>query len=165
MQEALLHELLREAEVTRRVLERTPEARLPWQPHPTSLTLGQLAMHVATTPGDFAHLAALDEFDVSAATFTPPQPGSVAEVLGAFQRSLATAGDFPRNLSDARAAAPWRLLLRGKELWNVPRAGLLRSLMLNHWYHHRGQLTVYLRLLEAPVPVIYGRSRDENPFA
>jgi uncharacterized damage-inducible protein DinB len=68
-------------------------------------------------------------------------------------------------MSETAALGTWRLTLRGKELFSKSRVGLLRSIMLNHWYHHRGQLSVYLRLLDVPVPVIYGRSADENPFA
>jgi uncharacterized damage-inducible protein DinB len=79
--------------------------------------------------------------------------------------SVTAAGEYLEGLNDQTATANWRLTSRGKEVFTVPRAGLLRTIMLHHWYHHRGQLSDYLRLLEVPVPVIYGRSADENPFA
>ena len=162
---ALLNELRQEAEATRRLLERVPEAQLTWRPHPKSMTLGQLALHVATIPGDLSRLAQLEEFDASNANFEPAVPESNAAILGALKKSLDEAGQYLAALGPDEAGATWRLILRGNEVFAMPRAALLRSLMLNHWYHHRGQLTVYLRLLDVPLPVVYGRTADENPFA
>jgi len=163
--ETMLNELHQEAATTRRLLERVPEDKLSWRPHRKSMSLGQLALHVASIPGDLARLAQLDEFDAAQANFDPANPNSVKEVLNALDASLGTAEEYLRRISDTTAAGKWRLTLRGKEVFTMPRSGLLRSLMLNHWYHHRGQLSVYLRLLDVPLPVIYGRSADENPFA
>jgi uncharacterized damage-inducible protein DinB len=163
--EALLNELRQEAETTKRLLERVPEDRLGWRPHPKSMTLGQLALHVATIPGDLSRLAQLDEFDASSANFEPPAPESKAAIAAAMKKSLDEAAEYLGAVSADQADASWRLTLRGNEVFAMPRAALLRSLMLNHWYHHRGQLTVYLRLLDVPLPVIYGRTADENPFA
>jgi uncharacterized damage-inducible protein DinB len=87
------------------------------------------------------------------------------EIHAALDQSIRTAEECLSGLSDKQALGTWRLTVHGKEIFTKPRAGVLRSIMLNHWYHHRGQLSVYLRLLEVPVPVIYGRSADENPFA
>ena len=129
------------------------------------MSLGQLALHVATIPGDLAGLAQLEQFDASQANFDPASPNSVQEVLTALERSVGVAEQYLGGINDETAASNWRLTLRGKEVFTIPRAGLLRSLMLNHWYHHRGQLSVYLRLLDVPIPVVYGRSADENPFA
>src|SRR6267142_7069690 len=112
-----------------------------------------------------ARLAQLDEFDAAQANFDPASPNSGKEVLTALDANLGAAEDYLHRISDTTAAGTWRLTLRGKEVFAIPRSGLLRSLMLNHWYHHRGQLSVYLRLLDVPLPVIYGRSADENPFA
>ena len=106
-----------------------------------------------------------DEFDASQANFTPPAPGSVEEILTAHDSSLRVAQDYLGGVDEQTAQGSWRLTFRGKEVFTAPRGGVIRSLMLNHWYHHRGQLSVYLRLLDVPVPVIYGRSADENPFA
>ena len=129
------------------------------------MTLGQLALHVATIPGDLSRLAQLDEFDASSANFEPPAPESKAAIAAAMKKSLDEAAEYLGAVSADQADASWRLTLRGNEVFAMPRAALLRSLMLNHWYHHRGQLTVYLRLLDVPLPVIYGRTADENPFA
>jgi len=165
MLEPMLNELRQEAATTKRVLERVPGDKLSWKPHQKSMSLGQLALHVASIPSQVAELAQLEEFDASEANFDPPQANSVEEILAALDVSLRTAEDYVASLDEKTATANWRLTSRGKEVFTVPRAGLLRTIMLNHWYHHRGQLSVYLRLLEVPVPAIYGRSADENPFA
>lgn len=161
----MLNELQQEAATTKRLLERVPGDKLSWSPHAKSMSLGQLALHVARIPGDLSRLAQLDEFDASAANFEPPAPASTQEILAALDESLSAAADYLKALTPEAADASWRLTLRGNEVFTIPRIALLRSLLLNHWYHHRGQLSVYLRLLDVPIPVIYGRSADENPFA
>jgi uncharacterized damage-inducible protein DinB len=161
----LLDELREEVATTKRVLERVPADKLAWRPHAKSMTLGQLAFHVATIPGNIASMSQLQEFDASQANFEPPIPRDVQEIHAAFDQSLKSAEDTIGKMSDESAVANWRLTLHGAELFAKPRFAILRSLMMNHWYHHRGQLSVYLRLLDVPVPVIYGRSADENPFA
>ena len=161
----MISELQQEAATTRRVLERVPADKLSWAPHPKSMTLGQLAYHVAKIPGDLCgDLAPLEGFDASQANFSPPSPASLDEILAAHDASIATASAYLGALTPEAAAAPWRLTNKDAEVFTIPRSGLLRSILLNHWYHHRGQLSVYLRLLDVPVPVIYGRSADENPF-
>jgi uncharacterized damage-inducible protein DinB len=165
MTQPFISELNQEAVATRRVLERVPADRLEWQPHPKSMTLGQLAFHVANIPGSIARLGRLDGLDASTVSFVPPQPKDAAELLPALEAALAEAQSFLDDLDEEAAVAPWRLSLGEKEVFTIPRLGLARSLMLNHWYHHRGQLVVYLRLLDVPVPAVYGRSADENPFA
>jgi len=164
MLEPILNEFRQEAATTRRVLERVPEDKLTWKPHPKSMSLGQLAIHLAGIPGGISRLAQLDEFDNSAATFTPPQPENVQQIRAKFEEGTRAAEEFISGLSAEKAAAQWRMVRNGKEIMNMPRLAIIRTMMLNHMYHHRGQLTVYLRLLEVPVPVIYGRSADENPF-
>jgi uncharacterized damage-inducible protein DinB len=165
MSDSLLNELYQEAAITRRVLERVPGDKLEWRPHPKSMSLGQLAMHVASLPGNLSGLVQADEFDASQANFTPPSPDSVEEILTAHDGSLRAAQDYLGSIDEQTTRVSWRLTFKGKEVFTAPRGGVIRSLMLNHWYHHRGQLSVYLRLLDVPVPVIYGRSADENPFA
>lgn len=165
MLEAMIGELAQEGATTRRLLERVPTDKLSWRPHAKSMTLGQLALHIATVPADLSRLAQLDEFDASMANFDPPAPASGQDLVAALDASLAAGTAYLRALTPAVAGASWRLTLRGKEVFTMPRVALLRTLLLNHWYHHRGQLSVYLRLLDIPVPVIYGRSADENPFA
>ena len=160
---ALLAELEQEAHATRRVLERVPQAHLPWKPHPKSYSLGQLALHVATVPGNVAELVARDSVD--APRFVQPEAGSTAELVPALSASVAKAKQLLGGFDDAQMAGTWRLTNGGRELMAMPRAAFARAIMLNHWYHHRGQLLVYLRLLDLPVPSVYGPTADENPFA
>ncbi len=162
--EPTLDEIREEAAITRRVLERVPADKLTWKPHPKSMSLGQLAFHVANIPGGITRILQLEEFDTANANFNPPEPKNLEEIKTAHDQSLRAAEDFVGGMSEQRASASWRLLSKGKLISSKPRIAVLRSIMLNHWYHHRGQLSVYLRLLEVPVPVIYGRSADENPF-
>jgi uncharacterized damage-inducible protein DinB len=161
----LLTEFREEAAITRRVLERVPAGKLTWSPHPKSMTLGQLAGHVANIPGGISRIASQDSLDVAKANFVAPQPNSLEEIIAAFEQSARDGEQFLRGLTDQQATASWHLLRNGAVVRTQPRIGVIRTIMLNHWYHHRGQLSVYLRLLEVPVPVIYGRSADENPFA
>jgi uncharacterized damage-inducible protein DinB len=165
MLEPMLSEIREEAVTTKRVLERVPADKLSWKPHPKSMSLGQLALHVASIPGSLAKLAQLEEFDASQASFEPPAPSDLKEIHTALDQSVRSAEECLDGMSETAALGRWRLTLRGKELFSKTRAELFRSIMLNHWYHHRGQLSVYLRLLDVPVPVIYGRSADENPFS
>jgi uncharacterized damage-inducible protein DinB len=161
---ALANELKGEAITTRRVLERIPADKLAWRPQPKSMTLGQLANHIAMIPGNLTHLAQVDVFDASAANFNPPQPANVQEVLATLEAGVKVAGEFLGGLTEASLDATWRMTSHGKEILAMSRHEFIRAIMLNHWYHHRGQLSVYLRLLEVPVPSIYGPSADENPF-
>jgi uncharacterized damage-inducible protein DinB len=161
--DGLLGELEQEAATTRRVLERVPGDRLDWRPHPKSMTLGQLALHVATVPGGVAEIANQSPFQVP--EFKQPAAASAAELVPALDASVARARQLLGGLDDAALAAPWKLVKGNREVMTIPRAAVLRTIMLNHWYHHRGQLSVYLRQLGVPLPSIYGPSADENPFA
>lgn len=162
--EPMIGEIRQEAATTKRVLERVPADKLAWKPHPRSMSLGQLAMHIATIPGGITKLAQVDEFEINPADFVPPSPNNTLEILAALDASVRAAEEYLGGVSESAALGNWRATANGKEVMSVPRAAMLRSIMLNHWYHHRGQLSVYLRLLEVPVPVIYGPSADENPF-
>jgi uncharacterized damage-inducible protein DinB len=164
MIDALLAELEQEAQATRRVLERIPQAHLSWKPHPKSMSLGQLALHVATLPGGVAEIAAMDVMPEPPGGVYP-EPATTGELLPALSESVAKAKRALGGFDDAKMMAMWRLQLNGREIMAMPRAALVRAIMLNHWYHHRGQLLVYLRLLNQSVPAIYGPSADENPFA
>jgi uncharacterized damage-inducible protein DinB len=163
--ESYLGELLTEAATTSRVLERVPEAHLLWRPHPKSMSLGQLALHVATLPRQLTEFVAGDELDFDAATGGLPTVDSHSELLRAFAVSVEHARAYLTALSDEGAAATWRLSAGGRERFAAPRAAVIRSFLFNHWYHHRGQLVVYLRLLDIPVPSVYGPTADESPFA
>jgi uncharacterized damage-inducible protein DinB len=161
---ALLLELEQETGTTRRVLERLDGDQFDWRPHPKSLTLGQLAMHVATIPGAIADISTRDSFDVGA-TIPRPDATSTAEVLEALQESVASARAIFGAMDDAALQTPWRMMLGGQEVGAMTRGALLRTVLFNHWYHHRGQLSVYLRETGSLVPAIYGASADESPFA
>jgi uncharacterized damage-inducible protein DinB len=156
----ILQELEQEAQATRRVLERLPDSRLQWKPHPKSMSLGQLALHVANIPGRIAEISTAS-FDAS----TPiprPEADSAAQVLEAFEASMVQARRVLRTMKDSELSSPWRMMQGDRELWSIPRGAFLRSVMLNHWYHHRGQLTVYLRQNGVPLPAVYGDSADER---
>jgi uncharacterized damage-inducible protein DinB len=124
------------------------------------MSLGQLAMHVANIPGRIAEISTAS-FDAS----TPiprPEADSTAQVLEAFEASMVQARQVLRAMSDSELSSPWRMMQGDRELWSIPRGAFLRSVMLNHWYHHRGQLTVYLRQNGASLPAVYGDSADER---
>jgi len=163
--EPLIGEIEQEAATTKRVLERIPSDKLGWKPHPKSMTLGQLAMHVATIPGGITRLAQVDAFEVNPANFNPPFDKSKEEIIAALDASVEAAKEYLTGVSESSASGTWRATINGRDVMIMPRAVMLRTLLFNHWYHHRGQLSVYLRLLEVPVPSIYGPSADENVFA
>jgi len=161
--EPMLAELRQEAVITRRILERVPEAKLTWRPHEKSMTLGQLALHIAAVPGRFPEALKQNVFESPG--FIAPQPESKQEILDAFEESVTQAQKYVAGLTPEVATSAWTLQVNGKPVLSAPRVSMLRMVMMNHIYHHRGQLSVYLRLLNVSVPVIYGASADENPFA
>jgi uncharacterized damage-inducible protein DinB len=165
IRDEMLMEFQEELSVTRKILDRVPADKLAWRPHEKSMSLGQLAMHIATVPAGIVRITSTDSFDVLKGNFVPPLPKSTAEIHAALEQSARSVEDALRETSDESARAPWHLMRGDHELQTRPRCVIWRSLMLNHWYHHRGQLTVYLRLLGIAVPSIYGPSADESPFA
>lgn len=158
-----LAELEQESKTTQRMLERVPGDKLTWKPHPKSMSLGQLALHVATIPGFTAQTFATDIFELP--PFEQPSAQSAAELLPALDESVRTAKQILGRMDDGKITQTWKLTKNGKELMAAPRVALLRPFLLSHWYHHRGQLSVYLRLLNIPLPSVYGPTADENPFA
>ena len=159
--EHLLREIETEAQTTRKVLERVPVDKLSWKPHTKSMSLGQLAQHVASTPGVIAASSIPDSYPVE--NFQPePTPASIDGILKSLETSLAEARSVIAGLDDTRAMASWSMTAGGNPMLTMPRIDWLRIYMLNHWYHHRGQLSVYLRELNVPVPAMYGPSADEN---
>ena len=157
----LLAELEQEAQSTLRVLQRVPEGKLTWRPHPRSYSLGQLALHVATIPSLGELLLSPDVMEPP--EFVQPEAKSTAEILTTMEESLASARKFLGELTPERGEAMWRLVSGGRELMSAPRIAMIRTLMLNHWYHHRGSLVVYLRLIDVPLPSVYGPTADERP--
>jgi uncharacterized damage-inducible protein DinB len=158
----ILAEFDQEAPITRRVLEAVPEDKLTWKPHPKSMSLARLAQHVAEIQWRLAEATVPDSFDV--ATGPRPEPTTHAEIMETFEQGLAKAKEIVGQTSDDRCNAGWTVLMQGNPLMTIPRIAVYRSFLMNHLYHHRGQLSVYLRLLDVPVPHIYGPSADDNPF-
>ena len=163
MTQAMLQEFDNEAKTTRKVLERVPADKLSWKPHPKSMSLGTLAFHVASSPGVIIGWCAEDE-----TTFTgqaPPEATSTSEILAAHDESVKKVKETLPQVGDEGMQKMWTGKAGGQTLMTMPKAALARAIVMNHWVHHRGQLSVYLRLLDVPVPSIYGPSADENPFA
>ena len=163
MIEALIQELDQESQTTRRVLERVPGDRLGWKPHDKSMSLGQLALHIASTPGAVSDM--VRHSPMQPPQFVQPSAATAAELVPALEQSVAKAKENLRAIGDAGLGSTFRVMQGDTELMAMPVGAALRFIMLNHWYHHRGQLSVYLRELGVPVPSIYGPSADENPFA
>ena len=158
----LLQELEQEAKTTRRLLERVPESRTSWRPHEKSWTLGELAMHIAMVPGGVAEFVARPS-PVQAPDFPdPPAAPNTAELLRRFDESIAKAKTILTEMDDAAATEMWRMVAGERDVMAMPRVAYMRAIMLNHWYHHRGQLSVYLRFLDVPLPSIYGPTADER---
>jgi uncharacterized damage-inducible protein DinB len=160
--EPILSELREEVMATRRMLERLPGDKLGWKPHAKSRSLGELATHVAQVPGMAERVANHDEFNPGSVVQAPL--GSSEEIRDAFERNVKLAEELLSNMTEQQALGEWRLVFKGKEIFRLPRTAVLRKTMLNHMYHHRGQLSVYLRLLDVPLPMVYGPTADENPF-
>jgi uncharacterized damage-inducible protein DinB len=160
--EELIQEFELEARITRRVLERVPTEKLEWAPHTKSMSLGRLAMHLASAPAAISGWPVADQFEF---TGDPtPVPASTADIVAAHDNGIARVKENLQKIGDGGLATSWSASAGGKTLMSMPKAAVLRSLLMNHTYHHRGQLSVYLRLLDVPVPPIYGPSADENPF-
>ncbi|MEK5643511.1 damage-inducible protein DinB [Paenibacillus rhizosphaerae] len=160
MIEDWIRELKREAESTRLLLERLPEDKLSWRPHPRSMSLGQLALHAAGVPGGLALL--LDEAVSEAPVVPLPEPTTRQELLEALELSVSLAGSKLREWGEDGLRNSWKLVSKGETILEAPRIDMARTLMFNHVYHHRGQLTVYLRLLGISVPGMYGPSADDQ---
>ncbi|WP_163856588.1 DinB family protein [Paenibacillus elgii] len=153
-------ELKREAGSTRMLLERLPEDKFSWRPHPKSMSLGQLALHTAGVPGGLALL--LNEAVREVPVVPLPEPTTRQELLEALEWSVSLAESKLREWGEDGLRDTWKLVSKGETVLVAPRIDMVRTLMFNHIYHHRGQLTVYLRLLGIPVPGIYGPSADEQ---
>lgn len=166
MSQALLPEFDHEMANTRKALERVPEDKFGWKPHEKSMTLGRLATHVAELTGWVPATLESESFDFAqrpgAPPFQPKTAASRAELLDLFDKNVAAARAAIGGASDAQLMVPWTLLDGGKTVFSMPRVAVLRSMVMNHTIHHRGQLAVYLRLNDVPVPALYGPSADEQ---
>lgn len=161
--DTLLAEFDHESGVTRTLLERVPEDKAAWKPHEKSYTLAQLALHLAELPTWIPETLRRSEFDMNPPGGTPqPRPSwkSRAELLASFDRNVAGAREALASTADAELGAPWTLRNAGHMLFTMPKGGVLRTWVFNHSVHHRGQLTVYLRLCDVPLPMVYGPTAD-----
>jgi uncharacterized damage-inducible protein DinB len=164
IKDALLPEFDHEMGSTRRVLERVPAADLKWTPHEKSFNMGKLAWHISNIP-NWIH-ATLDApiFDLASMgdDMRSKEPASVDEVLKAFDESVKKARDKIAEQTDSAFLSPWTLKQGGQEMFTMPKISVVRSFVMNHIIHHRGQLTVYLRQRNVPLPALYGPSADEG---
>ena len=159
-------ELDREVERSRKALEHVPEGKFQWKPHERSMIFGYLANMVATMPTWITMEIDRDDLDVAPAegqsTRKPPEETS-AGLLKALDEAAAEARDVLAKTTDEHLETTWKLLARGNVVWQGPRSEVIQD-TFNHWAHHRGQMTVYLRLMDAKVPAIYGPSADDQSF-
>ena len=155
---ALLAELETESRSSIKMLERVPADKLDWQPHAKSMALGQLAWHIATIPMRVGQMLDRGEFDLLNAR--PPMRDG-ADFAGEYQRNLAGIREKIGTLSEETMREPFTLRRGEQVLFSIPKIAVVRNIFMNHSIHHRGQLSVYLRLLDVPVPAIYGTSADE----
>jgi uncharacterized damage-inducible protein DinB len=160
--DSILMEMDQEAEITRRLFNVIPEDKLDWRPHPKARTLGELAIHVAVIPS-VAEIAQPDTFEMPE-FLDEPAATSRAQILEVFADALKKGKEIVASTDDTRAMGEWKLMKGDTPVMAMPRVGVWRMIMLNHYYHHRGQLSAYLRELDVPIPSIYGPSADESPF-
>lgn len=153
-------ELQREAVATRKMLERVPQDALDWKPHEKSMSLGRLAGHVAELPGMVVPILTMDEMDFAGRK--PFVASSASELVEKFDENVAAAVESLKDQSDEHLMKTWRMLSGGKVFFEMPRVAFIRTVMLNHLMHHRGQLSVYLRLRDVPLPSVYGPTADES---
>jgi uncharacterized damage-inducible protein DinB len=165
LNELFIADLERDAEATRHVLERVPEGRNDWKPHERSMELGRLTALVASMVSWVEFIVNLDEFDLAPANgpaYQSPQFENRGQILKVHEESLRRAIAALKNTSDEHLEKAWKFMVRGQVISNLPRHINVRDTVINHLAHHRGQLTVYLRLTSASVPAIYGPSADEG---
>jgi uncharacterized damage-inducible protein DinB len=165
--ESLLPEFNQEAGMTKSVLERCPEAKFDFKPHEKSWELIRLATHLANLPGWTLITLKQDVFDVAppgAPPYREEPPKTNAELVAKFEKNTADARLAIAEASDEEFAKTWTMLKGGEKIFSMPKMVCLRSFVMNHSVFHRGQLAVYLRLIDVPVPALYGPSADEDSF-
>jgi uncharacterized damage-inducible protein DinB len=165
--EMLLPEFDQEMAKTRTSLERVPDDKFDWKPHTKSMSVRQLAVHLATIPGWGAEVfdkTSLDVAPVGAPPYKPPDVNSRKDLLDVFDSSVSKARQALQSAGDPLFMEKWTLLAGGKTIFSMPRIAVFRGMIMNHMIHHRAQLGVYLRLNDLPVPAIYGPSADEGNF-
>jgi uncharacterized damage-inducible protein DinB len=162
LQALLTEEFARETATTRKHLERVPDDGLDWRPHPKSFTLGELTSHIVECVGWTEKIFGADELDFDPRSYQPFVPSSTSELLEGFDHRAAAGERALRATPDADMLKSWRLLIGGRLRFDRPKAVVFRDFTLSHVIHHRGQLSLYLRLRDIPVPGSYGPSADER---
>lgn len=168
MTDFFLTQLEREAASSRLALQRVPEGHNAWKPHEKSMELGYLAALVATMPAWIISMVKQNEFDMrspEAQKFKPGEWQTRAELIDMLEKSVAGAREALQNTTDEHLDRPWRFVVGGHVVSENPRHLMITDSVFSHLAHHRGQLTVYLRLNEASVPALYGPSADEGRFS
>jgi uncharacterized damage-inducible protein DinB len=161
MIDAILAEFEQECQATRRLLECVPEDQFDWQPHEKSMSLGALASHIAENPTWAKGTLETEVMNMDEMGYTPYAAASSAELLDTFDKAVALAVEAMTGQSDENLAVIWSMVMGGQTVMEMPRIAVLRSMILNHMIHHRGQLTVYLRLKNVALPSVYGPTADE----
>jgi uncharacterized damage-inducible protein DinB len=159
---ALTSELEHEAAVTRKLLERIPADKFDWKPHEKSMSMGKLASHVAEMHGWAKHTLEAPELDFATMDYKPFEPATTEELVHHFEQNLAEALNSLKNASDEVWMEDWSLRNGEQIYFTMPKIAVMRGMVLSHIVHHRGQLSVYLRLNDIPVPAMYGPSADEG---
>ena len=162
--EALLPEFDREMATTRKMLERFPEDKVEWRPHETCMTMGRLAGHVAELAAWTVPTIAQDKLEMDPNNYTPAVIKSRLEALKQFDETVKTARAAIAGASDETFMQPWTFVADGKTVFTMPKIAVLRSFVMNHLIHHRGQLAAFYRIAGVPVPSLYGPSKDEQVF-
>ncbi len=160
--DALMAELRNEAKSTRKMLERIPQDRLVWNPHEKSMTIGRLAAHIAEIPVWVNRCMEAKVFDFASVPLVRKTYKDLAELLDVFENKQDAAVTSLQNASDETLAEQFTIQRGDQVVYQMPRQVLIRNFALNHLVHHRGQLSVYLRLLDIAVPGVYGPSADEK---
>jgi uncharacterized damage-inducible protein DinB len=161
LKEPIMAEFQQEAKTTRKLLERIPQDALGWKPHDKSMTMERLAVHIAELYGWPSIVLTSNELDFSKMDYKPPQIGKISDLLELFDKAVAGALNLLKNQTDEQILKSWKLRTGETIFFEMPRLAVIRSMVLNHTIHHRGQLSVYLRLRDIPIPSIYGPSADE----
>jgi uncharacterized damage-inducible protein DinB len=161
LNQALIAELQQEAANTHKLLERVPAEHMDWQPHAKSMSLTRLATHIAELPGWITMALNTHELDLGARDYKPNMAKTAEELIAIHNKNVAGAKEALSNATDEQLAEPWTLRQGDHVIFTLPKVAVIRSAAMNHMIHHRGQLSVFLRLLDVPLPGIYGPTRDE----
>ncbi|MDQ3022116.1 MAG: DinB family protein [Bacteroidota bacterium] len=162
LNESLIAELQHEAANTRKMLERVPEKSFSWKPHDKSMSLGEITNHLAEIPHWVGVSIEQDELDFAGSDYKPRTPTTTEDLLKFFDTNIEKALESLKNASDEKLFENWTMRNGEQVYFTMPKIAVVRSFVMNHSVHHRGQLSIYLRLLDVPLPSIYGPTADES---